>query len=253
MPSLSLPSPAFCLTPCRLPSTHAPASGRAARSGRPSQVEPLAAAVAETCVRSDGSGFRPRVQLARRPAAARAGLRNVQLLAHGDEDVFLRGAVTPVEETAPRVLLFGTLARYKGIDVLLDAFTTVRRLQPDAELLITGVPVDVDVDALRAAGRIPGVALRLGYVPADEVSEVVGALKRGRPSIRGGEPKWCESSGTHVRPARGRLERGGPTANHPRRADGALGSPRGRSGTRAGPAAVAAEPGRGSQARDRWP
>lgn len=105
-------------------------------------------------------------------------VRRVEVVPHGDEGVFADGPVPDPGACGPRVLFFGTLARYKGLDLLLDAFVMVRRALPDAELLIAGAPVDVDTAALtRRAEAVGGVELRLGYVPRDAVSSLFGAAR----------------------------------------------------------------------------
>jgi glycosyltransferase involved in cell wall biosynthesis len=76
----------------------------------------------------------------------------VEVIAHGAFEHLTRvpGArPLPAELAAtdkPVVLCFGLLRPYKGIDVLLDAW---RRLAPDAELWIVGMP-RMDIAALRA-------------------------------------------------------------------------------------------------------
>ncbi|MBB3083609.1 glycosyltransferase family 4 protein [Geodermatophilus sabuli] len=98
----------------------------------------------------------------------------VTVIPHGDEGVFLTDDVVPAAETEPVVLFFGTMQAYKGLDVLLEAFRTVRARRPDARLVIAGAPSgDTDLDALRrTADGIGGVDLRAGYVPMDAVPEL---------------------------------------------------------------------------------
>ncbi len=64
----------------------------------------------------------------------------------------------------PVVLFFGLLRPYKGIDVLLEAWRT---LKPDAELWIVGMP-RMDVAALRAAAA-PSVRWVARFVGDDEL------------------------------------------------------------------------------------
>ncbi len=108
------------------------------------------------------------------------GLRRVEVIPHGDEGIFTRSAGTDATAASPpsrqdaRVLFFGTLARYKGVEGLLDAFARVRQDRPDAELVVAGAVADVDIAALRAsAERVGGVDLRAGYVPAEAVAPMV--------------------------------------------------------------------------------
>lgn len=105
----------------------------------------------------------------------------VHVIPHGFETA-LRGAdrpVTRVADTAPVALFFGVWARYKGIDVLLDAFETVRRELPAARLVLAGgAGADIDVDAvLRRCGEIGNVDARPGYVPSADVAALVEAAR----------------------------------------------------------------------------
>jgi len=95
----------------------------------------------------------------------------VTVIPHGDESVFVRGEVAPVAGTGPQILFFGTLTHYKGVDVLLDAFESVRRALPEATLVLAGA-VGNDVDAMALARRVEaldGVELHAGYVPLTQV------------------------------------------------------------------------------------
>jgi glycosyltransferase involved in cell wall biosynthesis len=107
------------------------------------------------------------------------GLPRVEVIPHGDEGIFGADTTTASPSAAgPRILFFGTLARYKGLDLLLDAFARVRAARPDARLLIAGAVADLDVSDLRAkAARIGGVDLRAGYVPATAVAGLVGTAR----------------------------------------------------------------------------
>lgn len=103
----------------------------------------------------------------------------VEVIPHGDESVFRRGEVPPPDRCPPRVLFFGTLTTYKGLDLLLDAFALVRERLPAAELVVAGAPAaDVDLPGLqRRAAAIGGVELRPGYVPMDGVAALFGAAR----------------------------------------------------------------------------
>jgi glycosyltransferase involved in cell wall biosynthesis len=71
----------------------------------------------------------------------------------------------------PVLLFFGYLSRYKGVDVLLEAFASVE----GAELWVAGVP-RVDMDELRAlAARAPG---RVRFLPRFVEDEELPALFR---------------------------------------------------------------------------
>lgn len=96
----------------------------------------------------------------------------VHVIPHGDESVLRDGVgVRSVLETGPVVLFFGVWSRYKGIDVLLDAFSRVRAELPDARLVLAGAAgADIDVDAIcDQCRRIGNVDVHLGYVPVEHV------------------------------------------------------------------------------------
>jgi glycosyltransferase involved in cell wall biosynthesis len=103
------------------------------------------------------------------------GLSRVEVLPHGDQSVFLRGPVAPVESTPPRALFFGDWGRHKGLDVLLDAAAGIRDTVPDAELVVAGaVRDDTDLGLVeRLAARAGNVRLAPGYVPAGEVAALL--------------------------------------------------------------------------------
>lgn len=104
----------------------------------------------------------------------------VETIPHGDEGLFARDAeITPAEDTPPSVLFFGTLTRYKGLDLLLDAFTAVQAQRPDARLVVAGAPsADFDHGALaQRASRVGGVDVRAGYVPMADVPGLVSAAR----------------------------------------------------------------------------
>ena len=102
------------------------------------------------------------------------------VIPHGDERA-LRGGhpVPPVTTTAPVALFFGTWTRYKGLDVLLDAFERVRAALPGARLVLAGV-VGADLDpaaVITRARAIGGIDARPGYLDISEVSALVGSAR----------------------------------------------------------------------------
>lgn len=130
-------------------------------------------------------------------------VHRVTVIPHGDEGALARAEVPPAEEAPPSVLFFGTWTRYKGLELLLDAFTLVRRALPEATLVVAGaVGADVDVAALRArASRVRGVELRPGYVPLPEVAELVGASRVvAVPYLRGTQSGVVHLAQTFGRP-----------------------------------------------------
>ncbi|HEY0590233.1 MAG TPA: glycosyltransferase [Thermoanaerobaculia bacterium] len=110
----------------------------------------------------------------------------VRTIVHGNEAIFARlrapgvDAETVREELGidPRarvILLFGTLSRYKGVDLLIEAFAAVRREAADAHLLLAGYPVGgwsaEQIRALAAAAGVErAVTVVPRYVPADRVA-----------------------------------------------------------------------------------
>lgn len=88
-------------------------------------------------------------------------------------------AVRPVTETGPVALFFGVWTKYKGIEVLLDAFARVRTEMPDAHLVLAGAPgADIDVDdLLDRARRIGNVDARPGYVANEDVAALLNSAR----------------------------------------------------------------------------
>jgi glycosyltransferase involved in cell wall biosynthesis len=110
--------------------------------------------------------------------------RRVVVVKHGNEGLFeeLRNPAIDAPSlrkrlgigSEPVVLFFGTLSRYKGVDVLLDAFPRIHR-ETGARLVLAGYPFhDFDVDAHREQARRAGVGdfvtLVPEYVASDEVA-----------------------------------------------------------------------------------
>lgn len=106
-------------------------------------------------------------------------VRRVEVVPHGDERALLGGRVVGAAgQSGETVLFFGTLARYKGLDVLLEAWPLVRQDRKDARLVIAGAPADVDVAQLqRLVGETAGVELRVGYVPVADVAALMDGAR----------------------------------------------------------------------------
>ena len=105
----------------------------------------------------------------------------VYVIPHGSEPG-LRGAgagVRPVSETGAVALFFGVWTKYKGIEVLLDAFALVRAELPDARLILAGaVGADLDLDGVLQRARVVGnVDARPGYVPVDGVAPLLDSAR----------------------------------------------------------------------------
>lgn len=70
-----------------------------------------------------------------------------------------------------RLLHFGRIEPYKGIDLLVDAFGIAKGRSPDLKLSIVGQG-KIDADVLRRIAEL-GIDLRNEYVSDDEVSRIV--------------------------------------------------------------------------------
>jgi len=93
---------------------------------------------------------------------------NVVPIVHGNAELFRELGSKEVQLKSPTVLFFGTLSRYKGLDLLLSAFAEV----PDATLVIAGFPApDFDLDEFRrGAERLGRVELVPRYIEGDAVA-----------------------------------------------------------------------------------
>lgn len=104
----------------------------------------------------------------------------VYVIPHGSERGVRGGrSVRPVEATGPVVLFFGVWSKYKGIEVLLDAFAQVRAEMPEARMVLAGtVSADIDLDAvLDRASQIGNVDARPGYVAIEEVAPLFDSAR----------------------------------------------------------------------------
>jgi glycosyltransferase involved in cell wall biosynthesis len=100
----------------------------------------------------------------------------VDVIVHGNEGIF-RDLRTPgvdgaamrkrldIPDNVPVVLFFGSLSRYKGIDVLLDAFARIHR-STFARLVIAGFPSpDFDTPAHQLQAKQNGISDAITWVP----------------------------------------------------------------------------------------
>ncbi len=104
----------------------------------------------------------------------------VYVIPHGSEPGVREGKlIRPVTETDPVVLFFGVWSKYKGIEVLLDAFARVRTELPESQLVLAGAPgADIDVDAvLGRAHQIGNVDARPGYVQLEDVAPLLDSAR----------------------------------------------------------------------------
>jgi glycosyltransferase involved in cell wall biosynthesis len=116
--------------------------------------------------------------------------RRVTAIVHGNEELFeelenptvdgatLRRALQ-LPENARVILMFGTLSRYKGLDLLIEAFAQVRRRLSRAHLVLAGYPSpDLDLRELRAHAEELGVSdsvdVFADYIPSDRVAAWMG-------------------------------------------------------------------------------
>jgi glycosyltransferase involved in cell wall biosynthesis len=100
----------------------------------------------------------------------------VTVIVHGNEEIFrdLRapGSDAPalrarlgIAPDVPVVLFFGTLSRYKGIDILLQAFPAIHRAT-GARLVIAGFPSpDFDMRMHKELAKTQGVDAHVTWVP----------------------------------------------------------------------------------------
>lgn len=111
----------------------------------------------------------------------------LETIVHGNEEIFepLRNpAVTAdsvrrelgIAPDAEVVLLFGTLSRYKGIDLLVEAFARIRAERPRARLVLAGFPVGgLTVEEVEEQAQRAGVAGAVTVVPRYIESDRVAA------------------------------------------------------------------------------
>ena len=111
---------------------------------------------------------------------------NVSAIPHGNEGLFTSVDAKSVgareirerlniPANAPVALFFGNLSKYKGLEVLIDAFAVVSNRLPGARLVIAGYPnPDVSVERLREQVKEKGldssVIFHFEYLPVQEVA-----------------------------------------------------------------------------------
>jgi len=109
--------------------------------------------------------------------------KQINVIAHGilSPDVQLRGLnkqqarkQLKLQEGDKVVLFFGIIRDYKGVDVLLEAFTNVRKQLRQAKLIVAGKPwTGESWETYRAMiekhGLEASVVEKIGFVPEDEI------------------------------------------------------------------------------------
>jgi glycosyltransferase involved in cell wall biosynthesis len=104
----------------------------------------------------------------------------VYVIPHGAEPGVRGGrSVRPVTATDPVVLFFGVWSKYKGIEVLLDAFGLVRAEIPESRLVLAGdAGADINVETvLERARQIGNVDARPGYVAVEDVAPLFDSAR----------------------------------------------------------------------------
>ncbi|MDO5499308.1 MAG: glycosyltransferase family 4 protein [Propionibacteriaceae bacterium] len=127
---------------------------------------------------------------------------SLAVIPHGDESVFVRTPPASAAATGAQVLFFGTVTAYKGIEVLLDAFGSVRARIPEARLVVRGaVGQDVPEAVVERLERAPGVDFEPGYVPAPQVQPTLEAARVvALPYLRASQSGVAHLAGTFRRP-----------------------------------------------------
>jgi glycosyltransferase involved in cell wall biosynthesis len=77
-----------------------------------------------------------------------------------------------------KLLFFGLIRRYKGLDVLVSALPEIRRRVPDVQLIVAGDPLDpiAPIQELAASvGVADAIDWRLGFVPDREIAPLVAS------------------------------------------------------------------------------
>lgn len=105
---------------------------------------------------------------------------NVHVIPHGALTAYrdVEPTAPDVPAGVPLVAMLGLLRPYKGLDVLLDAWSTVRAAIPDARLLVAGRVLGDPEGAARlerVAAEDSGVIADLRFTPTEEF---VGAMLR---------------------------------------------------------------------------
>lgn len=106
----------------------------------------------------------------------------ISVIPHGPLTVFKTGTRNfrqhrQISENEKIVLFFGSIRRYKGLDILIHALSKVKKILP-ARLVIAGSlwePWDRYENLIRQLGLTDDVIKLIGYVPADQVGSLFSA------------------------------------------------------------------------------
>lgn len=88
------------------------------------------------------------------------------------------GSREVVPPSGRKLLFFGLIRRYKGLDVLVSALPEIRRRVPDVQLIVAGDPLEpiAPIQELAASvGVADAIDWRLGFVPDPEVAPLVAS------------------------------------------------------------------------------
>ncbi len=87
-------------------------------------------------------------------------------------------AALGIPDSAPVLLFFGFIRRYKGLDVLLESMPAIRGVLPDVRLVIAGECYEDEAryrSLIEAKGLSPHVVLHMDYIPGSEVRKYFAA------------------------------------------------------------------------------
>jgi glycosyltransferase involved in cell wall biosynthesis len=182
--------------------------------------EPTAHSARDTTVRKSGRLFDQMLALAwrsmdvifvlgeetrRRAIEAWHPPAPVLVIPHGDSGALVKEAAScpGAASTDAVVLFFGTWSRYKGLELLLDAFALLRSRMPDARLVIAGgVGRDLNLSSvLRRAEAIGGVDARPRYIDAAELNTLFATARVVvTPYLRASQSGVAHLAHTFARP-----------------------------------------------------
>ena len=98
--------------------------------------------------------------------------RVVNVVEHGNFDVFMSALSQPPPPRIPgRVVLFGRMKEYKGVDVLVEAARIASKTLPNLEVVLAGRGEALDRLKPALAGD-PLFDVRSRYIPAEEVADI---------------------------------------------------------------------------------